>query len=647
MSPGGQAVLGGSVTPPLNPPLSAPPTSASARRLAPAAPSESPKPARRRVVAFAALASGLLVATVLAYSVIGPNGGDSSLHATEIDPEAYTAETVGRVAALSTADLLPSAGAVTGSLPVGTEAQVEAALEAAIADAMQALSDALAAAALPEVPVDYVVGEVPDVQLPPVQGYAEAVFPAGPVTGSLAGVTFDTLASPVGPRENSLPIEDAVSQVETALKTLEDLLGGTGLPVGTDDLPVGVPELPFGLGPDVPSQASGAQDTVEPDEQGAALAGRHATALLGATTGVYATTSTDLTALLASYQELAARVEETIETTRDIQDETTADINADLEQRLRDIDAQVRSLSAQAARLAAEHSRIADKAHAQAEAAVQAALDAQLAAVEDARVQALANVTGRVQAVQQKAEATKADVQALVATAVMELERSGSPDALAGADAVKAAGVAAVMKIEREAKAEIQSIEATRTGIEAQADAIQDDLAEQAQSAFGEADMVLDDAKESAAEAKAYLLAVAQAQGSLAETRELEVANEAIASLEASADEHVEKVLRAALKATEAADGILETTSGLVADIEDTSSIEVEKDLKYIEKVSDDYGRVPTDERKERASHWSNAASEIDGLLGATLAKGEAIELLAQRAMAAAAQAQAQIESMA
>lgn len=633
------------MTPPLNPPLSAPPASGPVRAR-PGPPSVAPKPGRAGIVAFALVASGLLVAGVLAFSGIGP-GGNASVQGADIEPQSYTADAVSRVASLSS---VPGVAAptdlVTGTLPAGTEEDARAALDAAIAKAMTTLEQALADAALPEVPVDYVEGVVPAVTLPAPQDYLDGSFagslPTGPVMGTLTEVAFAPQESPVGPREGSLPIADVLAQVEDALKQLEDVLGQS---VPVQELAPGLPPLPVVGG--APSQASGAQDVVEPDEQGALQADRHATALLGATSGAYGTTSAELTTLLASYQKLAALTAKAIADTQALEAETSGDIEDLLEERLADIDAQARSLSAQANRLASEHRKVSDKARTLAETTIQSALDDQLDAVEDARMEALANVTASVASLQRQAEANKAEIQALVDTAVADLASEGSPDAMAGIEAIRAAGVAAVLKIDRETKAHVAAIEASRAGIEAHADKVQDDLTEQAEAVVGELDVVLADATATATDAKAYLLAFAQAQAELAQEREVELAEAALADVESTVDAHVETLLAAGLQATEAADGLLETTMTLVAGVEDAASTQVGKDLEYIVKVSEDYGRVPTEDRKARSLHWSTAASEIDGLLDGTLAAGQAIELLAQRAMAAAAQAQAQIESMA
>lgn len=633
------------LTPPLNPPLSAPPAPVPARARA-GPPAASPKPGRGRVVAFALVASGLLVAGVLAFSGMWP-GHDASVQGADIEPEAYTADTVERVASLSSVTgVATSTGVVTGALPEGAEDEARAALSAAIAQALAVYEQALADAALPEVPADYTEGVVPTVTLPAPEGYLSASFadslPVGPVTSALSGVGFTPQASPVGPRASSLPLADVLAQVEGALQQVQDVLGES---VPINDVVPGLPPLPVAGG--APSQASGAQDAVEPDENGASLADSHATALLGATSGAYGTASSELTALLASYQKLATLTAQAIKDTQAIGSETSADIEARLQERLADIDAQARGLTAQATRLAGEQRKVADKAQVLAESTIQTALDDQLDAIDDARGLALANVTASVTSLQRQADSTKAEVQSLVDLAVVELSANGSPEAMAGIEAIRAAGVAAVLKIDRETTARVEAIEASRAGIEADAEAVQEELAEQAEAVIGGLDAVRADAVATATDAKAYLIAVAQAQAELAQEREVEMAADAVADVEALVDEHVDTLLATGLKATDAADGILATTSTLVQDVEDAASTQVGKDLEYIVKVSEDYGRVPTQERKERAQHWSSTAAEIDGLLDGTLAAGQSLELLAKRTVSAASQAQAQIEAMA
>ncbi|HUR24850.1 MAG TPA: hypothetical protein VM327_02420 [Candidatus Thermoplasmatota archaeon] len=606
--------------------------------------------ARPRAIAFALVACGLFVLTAVAFAVVRHDGQASPAGIAPPTPEAYTADVLTQMAALSAMGAVDSAGVPVSGVAAGLNASAAALFDAAVASTMGALAQAIAASALPELPTDYVAGSLPEVPLPTSDGYGLPDLPVGPVLGTFTSVSVQGEASPVGSRQGSTPIDTLLLQVQAGLATLEGLLGGLpvgGLPVG--GLPVGgggLPGLP--VGGDVPSQAQGAQGTLQPDEEGALLADGHATALLGVTSGAYSSTSAELTSLLAGYQGLVEQVEQTIELTHSIQGKASADVKATLDERLAAIDAQARSLNAQAVRLVAEHRRIAEQAAGQASAAVVAELARQTDALAAAHAQALAAVNVQTEAVLRQADSNKAAVDALVAAASAELGKPGSPaDAVSGLAAIEAARIAADLKIDREAKARVQALESATARIDAQAAALQATLSAKADKAQDQVNETLQAALEQGDQVQGYLVAVAKVQAEQAEVLETRLARETLAQIEAAGEAHVADLVRTSLKATESAQGILAATSDLVEDVDGLASAEVGKDLDYIAKVTDDYGRVPTEERKERAAHWSAASATIDGLLGTTLASGHNVEVLAQRTVAAAAQAQADLQAMA
>jgi hypothetical protein len=131
------------------------------------------------------------------------------------------------------------------------------------------------------------------------------------------------------------------------------------------------------------------------------------------------------------------------------------------------------------------------------------------------------------------------------------------------------------------------------------------------------------------------------------EAREGKLAVEAAAHLKDLADQGSASIVAQALAGTRAAQASLGQADGLVGEVQDSLTGQVGKDLEYVAKVGDDYGKVPTDERKARAEHWSSVALDLSGTLDQALGQGHALELLAKQAMSAAQQAEGQVSTMA
>ncbi|MHB1261773.1 MAG: hypothetical protein ACYC2H_08660 [Thermoplasmatota archaeon] len=524
------------------------------------------------------------------------------------------------------------------------DAQLAAAssMDAAVAEALLAIEEALAASSLPALPEGYVPGMALDVHVSASDGYTLPRMPVVPAADGLSLVGLNGDPSPVGSGSGeTLPLGDLLAQLEGIQATLEGLVGDLpleGLPVG------GVGGLPVGG----PSPAQGAEGAVTPDEEGAQLADLHADSLLTATSGVYGQAEASLTDLLAAYESLAAQVDEAIANTRAIEDRASTDIQETLEARLAAIERQAVGLEAQANQVAATHARAVAKAQAQATAALDMTLRQQVSVVEATSSGATEELEARVLAVQADVEARKAEIAAVVDQAAIELSKPGAPiDAVQRFDAIQAAAATAVSKIDRDAKAEIAVLEEAAAKLDSDSRAAVDALEAAAAQARVQINGTVADSLEQGLEVKSYLLAVARAQAELAAEREAKLAATALAQLEVVADDHVEDLVDSGLKSAAAANSILADTLDFVGQVEDLAVGEVGKDLEYIQKVSEDYSKVPTEDRRERAGHWSTTASAIEDVLGDTLATGQTLEGLAARTVRAAQEAQAEITGMA
>lgn len=557
------------------------------------------------------------------------------------DATAYNADAASALARLSALEPVAS-GADREALRAVEEAQTVAAsaLDATIADAMLAIEEAVAASALPSVPEGYLPGMAVSVHLPAAEGYALPRLPVVRSADDLALSGFEADPSPVGSRSSSgpLPLGDLLAQLEDVQAALEDLVGelpGSDLPVG--GLPVGGP-----------SPADDAEGTISPDEEGAHLADLHADTILNATSSVYGQAQTSLEDLLAAYQGLAEQVEQAIADTRELEEETDAAIEATLEERLADIEAQALGLETKARQLAATHARAVAKAQAQADAVLETALRDQVGLVRDSSDEAVADLEARARSVLAEADARQAEIAAILDRAAVELSKPGAPaDAAQRFEALKAAATAALAKVDADSQAQVAELERAAEKVRSDARAAVGTLVAAVDEARGELNATAVRSLEQAIEVESYLVAVARAEAEQAGERETELAAAALRKLESLADDHVEGLVRSSLQSAGAASSIVADTASLVGQVEGLAVSEVGKDLDYIQKVSADYSKVPTGDRRERAGHWSTTASEIEEVLGDALATGNALEGLALQTAQAAKAAQAQILAIA
>jgi hypothetical protein len=608
--------------------------------------------ARPTLLTTLAVCAVLVVASAFTLKLL-PEGGSGAEPPVEETAETaalpYGADAVSQLAGLST--LEPVAAEATRQATRAlqdTQAVAAASFDAAVADALLALEAAVANSSLPALPEGYLPGAAVSVRLPPPEAYTLPRLPALPAVGGMALGDLQGDPSPAGSRGGeTLPLGDLLAQLEDAEALLEGLLGDLpveGLPVGLDSLPVGgLDGLPVGGS----SPAQGAEGAVNPDEEGAVLADRHAGGLLTATSSAYAQTQARLASLLVGYQALTEQVEMAIAETRQLEEETGTTIQSTLEERLVDIEAEALRLETQADRLVAEHARAVAKAQAQTEASLQKVLRDQVDAVEGTSERAAADLEARVAEVQAQAQVRQAKVLAIVELGAAELSKPGAPaDAAQHFEALQAAAAAAIEKIGRDARAEIAALGQASAQLEANTRAAVRALEDAAEDVRGQLNSTVTAAVADGLEVKSYLVAVAQAQAELAGDRETRLAAETLVELDAIADQHVEGLVRSGLRSAAAADSILEDTEGLVGQVEGLVVGEVGKDLEYIQKVSEDYRKVPTEDRRERAIHWSTAAAGIEDILQDTLAAGPAIEGLAARTVQAAQQAQAELQAL-
>lgn len=603
--------------------------------------------ARPPLLVILAVCAVLVTASAFTWAMLG-NGSASDLSDVQPeDPDAVTFDgnAASQLASLSTLEPVAT-NASREAVRAVQEAQAaaDASMEAAVTQALLAIEEALAASTLPPMPQGYVPGMDVVVHVSASEGYTLPTMPGLPSTDGLALGSVPGEPSPVGSRNGELlPLGDLLTQLEDAQATLEGLLGGLpvdGLPVG--GLPVG--GLPVGG----PSPAPDAEGAVSPDEEGARLADLHADNLLTATTGVYGQAQSSLTELLATYQALAAQVEQTIADTRELEDETSAEIQATLEQRLEAIEAEAIGLEAKANQLVAAHARAVATAQAKADADLEQALRLQAGAIQGASDAVTMDLEARIQAVQAEADGKKAEVAAIIDRAAVELSKPGAPvDAVQRFEALEAAADVAVTKIDGMAKAEIAALVQAGAKVQSDSRVALRELEGAIAEARDQVNATVASSLEDGLEVKSYLVAVARAQGELAGEREAQLASDALAQLEVVADDHVKRLVATGLKSTTAADAILKDTMDLVGQVETLAVSEVGKDLEYIQKVSEDYSKVPTEDRRERAGHWSATASEIEDVLGDALATGQTLESLAARTVRAAQEAHAEITAMA
>jgi hypothetical protein len=617
------------VTPPPNPtPALYAPASASSLPVSRRSAARVPATMRRPlgVFLFAVIACGLVVAgaTVMSFR---PGSSDADILETEVDPTTYAMQATGELSRLGTLSPVSAGGLATVS---STQADAVASLEAALEDALVALDAALAQAALPALPEDYLPGSELDVELPSAEDYPvfELADPAVPLDVlRLRDVAISH--SPVGPRADT-PISDLLGQVEALQAQVEELLGQ----------PL---DLPTPAGGAAPTQD--ADGTVNPDEEGAIAAALHAQAALGLTTTAYDATAADLEGLVVLFEQLAAKLDDAVTLVRESQEDAGNAIDDLLDERLAGIEDQVERLEAEADALVAQHAKAVTAAKAAARQAIDDAVAEGSEAMDLAGQAAVRDLQAQAKAIAADADERRARIQAIVQSATAEL--GTGPDAEQALQAVQAAASAALLEIERDSESQVSAVLAQVDDVSVAVQAGQRRLETLAAAARVEADAAASLAVVDDLDVRDYLTDVAQAQGLAMQVRENGLALEAIAQVKETADERVDDLVAKTLAQTESAQAVLARTGDAVSQVEDLLITEVGKDLDYVEKVGEDYGRVPTDDRKARASHWMGLATGLGGVLEDALMQGHAIDGLAQDALEAAQQAESDITAFA
>lgn len=585
------------------------------------------------VFLFAVIACGLVVAgaTVMSFR---PGSPDADLLEAKVDPTTYAMQATGELSRLGTLSPVSPSGLATVS---STQADAVESLEVALQDALAALDAALVQAALPAVPEDYLPGAELDVELPSAEDYPvfELADPAVPLDVlRLRDVAISH--SPVGPRSDT-PINDLLGQVEALQAQVEELLGQP-LDLPVEGLPVGAP-----TGGAAPTQD--ADGTVDPDEEGAVAAALHAQAALGLTTTAYDATAADLEDLVVLFEQLAAKLDDAVTLVRESQEDAGKAIDDLLDERLAGIEDQVERLEAEADALVAEHAKAVTAAQGAARKAIDDAVADGSEAMDLAGQAAVSDLQAQAKSIVADADERRARIQAIVQSATTEL--GTGPDAEQALQAVQAAASAALLEVERDSESQVSAVLAQVDDVSVAVQAGQRRLETMAAAARVEADAVASLAVVDDLDVRDYLTDVAQAQGLAMQVRENGLALDAIAQVKETADERVDDLVAKTLAQTESAQAVLARTGDAVSEVEDLLIAEVGKDLDYVEKVGEDYGRVPTDDRKARASHWMGLATGLGGVLEDALMQGHAIDGLAQDALAAAQQAESDITAFA
>lgn len=598
-------------------------------------------PRERRPLAtvmFAVIAVGLVVAGGTLLQLQREDRHTDLAQDKQMEPADYALQATSNVSDL--AELSPVSVDAFASLGVTDDAAV-AALEQAIADAFKQLEGALASAALP--PLPDATGEL-DVQLSAVQAVPVPQLPT-PELG-LDGLHVHKVvvsASPVGPRAGT-PLDDALAQVASLQAQLDDLLSDSPVADLLQDLPQGVG--PAGLpGGASPAQANEAGDTVDPDENGAAAASAHAQAALGVASGAFEGTLAELEALLALYDELVEKVEEALDLIRDAQEQGEEDLEALLEERLAALENRVDGLEDEADRMLDAHEQAVADARVALEASVQQASTAQVAAVRSAGEATLRDIESQADALQAEADERRRAIAAVVATASIEMGKG--PEALQALQAIESAAAVADLQVERDLTSRLAALDKQARDAKMLMDQSQAQVESLASQALAEADVILAEAVADDADVHAHFVAMAREYGVQMAARESEAVNEALQMLDVEATQLTQDVLDEGLDRAEAPLQSLRRVGQIVDDAESSLLGEVGKDVDYVTKVGKDYGRVPTDERKERAAHWSGLALDLEGDLQQVVLEGRTLESLARDVLAAAEEAQAELEDLA
>jgi len=646
---------------------------------------------------FALGAVLLLVVSGLVVVISGLMSGSKSVDPAQ-EQSSYTADALARINELGSLDNAFRGRELPAPSDIG--ADEVAALEQELADAMARLHTVLAQANdLPGVPEGFVPGTDVGVELPPVQAgsYPLPKFTDGITLGGYDPLSVVGDASPVDPRTGlHMPktgqpaVDDALGQLVGACYALRDLVGQSGpaLPVpaqvpdpcslqGVNGLPVdpnnvlggglpggdptgglmGLVPLgdPTGLLGGVPTgdpsqEVQGANDALDPDELGAIVAKDHAGKILGLTGTAYTQTNRTLHDLLASYSTLALQLQDLVARAEAEAEKAEEALPVLLTERLTMIMSEAAQLRSDAIRMAAEYTRTAES---EAERALGIVKDASKSHMADLQSTLDENVKGlntRATQVMSLASTRKTEVTALVDKAVADLSRMSAEsgvDAKAQIAAIQAAGDAALKTLDADAKAQVESLKATAAQLQARAQAAVPRMAAMASRAEAAINETLADAKAEAEKAKAYLVAFATARATLLEQAEERAQTAALRMLEDSLESYKAELKAKALALTNDVPDVVGSTSALVTDATALAQTEVGKDIAYIEKVAEDYSKVPTAERKARAEFWGYVSDAGEQALVVLDSSGDRLNTLAEQVQQAAETAKDQVEMVA
>lgn len=635
----------------------------------------SPRDSRRPGVrAFAIAAVGMLAVAGLAVLLSGRLTASPASIAGAQDPAAYAADATTRLGEL--ADLgnaAPTAVLQADAMGAALRQQAEDALASAVADAGVDLQAAVGSSGLPALPGGYLPGmDLADIlEATPVAPFEAPQFTAMVDGSGFVVARLGVDASPVDPRSGPhLPatgleqVDGLANQVTAAygqLGALVPLLDGTlptdplsGLPVG--GLPItgipalpgvpGLPPLPLELptGGSYPQQAQDANDAVDPDEQGATSAQIHADAVLGVGGNVLTGTEAGLTGLLAAYEGLADRVDDLTAAANDAVAQAETDVPAAVEERVDLVVAQANHMKAEATRLVEAYKASVTEAAAKASSSVDATVETQVRQVRANVARGVAVLDDHVVATEALVEARRAEIESQVDGAVGHLEGlQVQLDADLGADieAVKAAGEAALERLDAQGNANVKSLQAAAARLQADGDDVVADLQREATAMKASVELTATHALDEAGKVKAYLLEAATVQADLDTAAIEDAAKATLKMVREQADAYTAKLLEDALGLTDEVDGLLEDTQALVDDATVALGEHVDADLDYILKVASDYSKVPTSEREARAAFWAAVATADTGALEDLVATGDRLVPLAEQVAQAAEDARA------
>jgi len=653
-------------------------------------------------------AGAVLLLAVAGLAVVLTGGHGASGHVTAQDQANYASDALARINGLSALDG-SRARDVAATLPNDLGADQVAALQKALADAQAQLKAALDGASLPPVPSTYVPGAdlSADVGVPTVAAYPLPSLGAHLTVGPYVALNVSGTPAPGhdgglrAPSTGNPTVDAALAQLLGACESLQGLVSGTSgltgpvssLPVGsvpvatptlpadpcnldgitgtplpaptgilngipdptagvldpiTGLLPVALPGAPSGA-PDTSGQVQGADDTIAPDEAGAAVSQLHAGRILGAAGMAYSTTNHTLSDLLSTYAGLAAQLRDLIAAAHAAGDQATDAIPKVLDARLAAITEQVASLRADTERLVAGYESTVRAAAAAALGTAQDTLKQQEATLQATLDSDVASLNGQVKALTDLAADRTAAVNEAVRSATENLTAMAGVtgvDATQQVAAIRAAGDAAVKALAAQATAQVDALKQEAVLLQASAQAVVPRLMGLAQRAMAQVNATVADAVATADRTRSYLDDLATAQAAVLSQAERNAEAIALAKVPAMVAAYETQVKRIALDLTDSLPDVVASTDALVHQTSDLATNQVGKDLDYIAKVATDYSKVPTQDRMARADYWGTVDAAGHDALDTLSAQGDALDGLAAQVVSAAHAAHDAVEAV-